>query len=99
MRRNQNMSDCQLAAASRDPCSMSAQGHERRPFKWRLLDNFRYSPGGDRGRVAAQYVAKGQQQKYRDTWSYLVGLQQEAGTLEGAATLRSQCRIIFRYLQ
>jgi hypothetical protein len=39
---------------------MSQRGHERRPFKWRLLDNFRYAPGSDRGRVAAQYVAKGQ---------------------------------------
>jgi hypothetical protein len=38
---------------------MSDVGHERRPFKWRLLDNFRYSPGSDRGRVGAQYVAKG----------------------------------------
>jgi hypothetical protein len=33
---------------------------ERRPFKWRLLDNVRYASGSDRGRVAAQYVAKGQ---------------------------------------
>jgi hypothetical protein len=39
---------------------MPVPGHERRPFKWRLLDNFRYAPGSDRGRVAAQYVAKGQ---------------------------------------
>ena len=38
---------------------MSAWGHERRPFKWRLLDDFRYSPGSDRGSGAAQYVAKG----------------------------------------
>jgi hypothetical protein len=40
-----------------------SQGHERRPFKWRLLDNFRYAPGSDRGRVAAQYVAKGHKPK------------------------------------
>jgi hypothetical protein len=33
-------------------------GQERLAFKWRLLDNFRYSPGSDRGRVAAQHVAK-----------------------------------------
>jgi hypothetical protein len=39
---------------------VSALGHERRPFKWRLLDDFRYARGSDRGRVAAQYVAKGQ---------------------------------------
>ena len=39
---------------------MSVKGHERRPFKWGLLDNFRYSPGSDRGRGAAQHVAKGQ---------------------------------------
>jgi hypothetical protein len=38
---------------------MSESGHERRPFKWQLLDNFRYAPGSDRGRGAAQYVAKG----------------------------------------
>ena len=37
-----------------------AVGHERRPFKWRLLDNFRYTPGSDRCCVAVQYVAKGQ---------------------------------------
>jgi hypothetical protein len=39
---------------------VSEMGHERRPFKWRRPDNFRYAPGSDRGRVAAQYVAKGQ---------------------------------------
>ena len=39
---------------------MSQMGHERRPFKRRLLDDFRYAPGSDRGRVAAQHVAKGQ---------------------------------------
>jgi hypothetical protein len=45
---------------------MSAKGHERRLFKWRLLANFRYAPGSDRGRVAAQYVAKGQNRTWRD---------------------------------
>jgi hypothetical protein len=39
---------------------MTVPGHERRPFKRRLLDDFRYAPGSDRGRVATQYVAKGQ---------------------------------------
>jgi hypothetical protein len=39
---------------------MSALGQERLAFKWRLLNNFRYSPDSDRGRVAAQHVAKGQ---------------------------------------
>jgi hypothetical protein len=39
---------------------MSPLGHERRPFKRRLLDNFRYSPVSDRAVVAVQYVAKGQ---------------------------------------
>jgi hypothetical protein len=27
---------------------LSAPVHERRPFKWRLLANFRYSPAGQR---------------------------------------------------
>ena len=39
---------------------MSGLGHERRPFKSRPLDNFRYATSSDRGRLAAQYVAKGQ---------------------------------------
>ena len=43
---------------------MSGLGHERLPFKWRLPVNFRYAPGSDRGRVAAQYVAMGQQQTH-----------------------------------
>jgi hypothetical protein len=37
--------------------AMSVVGHERRPFKSRLLDDFRYAPGSDRGRVAAQHDA------------------------------------------
>jgi hypothetical protein len=41
---------------------MSPTGHERRRFKWRLLDDFRYAPGSDRSRVAAQYVARCLQQ-------------------------------------
>jgi hypothetical protein len=52
---------------------MSQLGHERRPFKWRLLDNFRYSPGSDRGRVAAQYVAEGPQPEVAILFDHLVG--------------------------
>jgi hypothetical protein len=39
---------------------MSQKGRKRHPFKWRLLDYFRYAPGTDRGRGAPQYVPNGQ---------------------------------------
>jgi hypothetical protein len=62
---------------------MSQLGHERRPFKRRLLDDFRYAPGSDRGRVAAQYVAKGQQETHAP--------QQKLGSIRSP-----RCRLAFR---
>jgi hypothetical protein len=53
--------NCGIGCWPRKP--MSLLGQEHLAFKWRLLDNFRYAPGSDRDRGAAQYVAKGQYQK------------------------------------
>ena len=39
---------------------MSASGHERRPSQWTAASRFPLSPDSDRGRVALQYVGKGQ---------------------------------------